>query len=77
MRTFSSWPAVYLAVLLALFPGLAALIALYGLVLDPSQIEQQVAALSGVLPEQTRQLLVDELHSWPPRPTACSGSAPS
>lgn len=50
------------AVLLALFPGLAALIALYGLVLDPSQIEQQVAALSGVLPEQTRQLLVDELH---------------
>ena len=50
------------AVLLALFPGLAALIALYGLVLDPSQIEQQVAALSGVRPEQTRQLLVDELH---------------
>jgi membrane protein len=50
------------AVLLALFPGLAALIALYGLVLDPSQIEQQVAALSGVLPEQTQQLLVDELH---------------
>jgi membrane protein len=50
------------AVLLALFPGLAALIALYGLALDPSQIEQQVAALSGVLPEQTRQLLVDELH---------------
>ena len=50
------------AVLLALFPGLAALIALYGLVLDPLQIEQQVAALSGVLPEQTRQLLVDELH---------------
>jgi membrane protein len=50
------------AVLLALFPGLAALIALYGLVLDPSQIEQQVAARSGVLPEQTRHLLVDELH---------------
>ena len=51
------------AILLALFPGLAALIAVYGLILDPSQIEQQVSALSGVLPEQTQQLLADELHT--------------
>ena len=50
------------AVLLALFPGLAALVAIYGLVLDPSQVERQVSALSGVLPEQSQQLLVDELH---------------
>ena len=50
------------AVLLALFPGLAALVAIYGLVLDPSQVERQVSALSGVLPEQSKQLLVDELH---------------
>ena len=50
------------AVLLALFPGLAALVAIYGLVLDPSQVETQVSALSGVLPEQSQQLLVDELH---------------
>ena len=38
------------AVLLALFPGLAALVSLYGLVFDAGQIERQVAALSGVLP---------------------------
>jgi membrane protein len=50
------------AVLLALFPGLAALVAIYGLVFDPAQVEKQVSALSGVLPEQSQQLLVDELH---------------
>jgi membrane protein len=50
------------AILLALFPGLAALVALYGLVLDPSQVEKQMSALSGVLPAQTQQLLSDELH---------------
>jgi membrane protein len=50
------------AVLLALFPGLAALVAIYGLVLDPSQVEKQVSALSGVLPEESKQLLIDELH---------------
>jgi membrane protein len=50
------------AVLLALFPGLAALVAIYGLVLDPAQVEKQVSDLSGVLPAQSQQLLVDELH---------------
>ncbi len=36
--------------LLALVPALAALIALYGLVLDPETIRSQVATLEGVLP---------------------------
>jgi len=51
------------AVLLALFPGLAALVSLYGLAFDTSQIEKQVAALSGVLPAQTQELLSQQLHS--------------
>jgi membrane protein len=51
------------AVLLALFPGLAALVSLYGLVFDTRQIEQQVAALTGILPAQTQELLSQELHS--------------
>jgi membrane protein len=59
------------AILLALFPGLAALVSLYGLVLDPSQVERQVGALSGVLPDQTRQMLADELHQLV---TASSGT---
>jgi membrane protein len=51
------------AILLALFPGLAALVSLYGLLLDASQIEKQVATLSGVLPEQAQQMLAAQLHS--------------
>jgi membrane protein len=50
------------AMLLALSPGLAALVSIYGLLLDPNQIEKQVAAMSVMLPEQSRQLLADELH---------------
>ena len=51
------------AVLLALFPGLAALVSLYGLAFDTAQIEKQVAALSGVLPAQTQELLSQQMHS--------------
>jgi membrane protein len=51
------------AVLLALFPGLAALVSLYGLVFDTGQIERQVAALSGILPAQTQDFLSQQLHS--------------
>src|ERR1700730_55449 len=59
------------AVLLALFPGLAALVAIYGLLLDPAQVEQQVAALSNVLPRESTQMIGDELHKLV---TASSGS---
>ena len=51
------------ALILALFPGLAALVSLYGLVFDPSQVEKQVGAVSGVLPPETQQLLSQQLHS--------------
>jgi membrane protein len=50
------------AVLLALFPALAALVAIYGLLLDPVQVERQVAALSHVLPPESTQMIADELH---------------
>jgi membrane protein len=53
---------VSFAVLVALFPGLAALVSVYGLLMNPSQIESQVNALSGVLPGQTRQMISQELH---------------
>jgi membrane protein len=54
---------VAFTVLLALFPGLAALVSIYGLVLDPGQVENQVNSLSGIVPEQTRQMIAQELHS--------------
>jgi membrane protein len=51
------------AVLLALFPGMAALVSLYGLAFDVTQIEQQVGALAGVLPPETLDLLRAQLHT--------------
>jgi len=51
------------AVILALFPALAALVSVYGLVLDPAQVEQQVNALSTVLPPETAQMIGSELHN--------------
>jgi|SRR4051812_37247005 membrane protein len=50
-------------IILALFPGLAALVSIYGLVLDPTQVEKQVAALSTVLPPDTARMIGDELHN--------------
>jgi membrane protein len=48
-------------VLLALFPAIAALVALYGLFADPSQIASQVNSLSGVLPTSALDVLHDQL----------------
>ena len=44
---------------LALFPGLIAGMAVYGLVADPAQVQEQVASLSKALPGETAQLLQD------------------
>jgi membrane protein len=63
------------AVLLALFPGLAALVSIYGLAFDTAQIEKQVAALSGVLPVQTQELLSQEMHSLVEGSTGALGVA--
>lgn len=48
--------------ILALFPGLAALVSLYGLIADPARIEDQLNSLSGLLPDSARQLMGGELH---------------
>ena len=57
-------------VLLAIFPGIAALIALYGLYADPQTISQHLNAASGVLPEGGLQILREQLErlaSQPPQ----------
>lgn len=46
---------------LAVFPALTAAVSLYGLASDPGQIDEQFAALAGILPEQARSVLVAEL----------------
>ncbi len=50
-------------VLLALFPALIALVSLYGLVSSPAQVEQQVNAMSGLLPGSAQQLIGTEMHA--------------
>lgn len=48
--------------LLAVFPGLVALVGLYGLAFDPQQVDEQVAALSGILPKEAADILLNQLH---------------
>ena len=50
------------ALVLAFFPALAALVSIYGLLMDPAQIEKQVDAMSALLPGDTRQMIAQELH---------------
>ena len=47
--------------LLAIVPSLSALVVLYGLIADPAQVQQQVAAASGVIPVEVQDMLVKEL----------------
>lgn len=49
--------------LLSLFPAIAALVAIYGLFADPATIENQMAALQGVVPAQVLEVLRGQVHS--------------
>ena len=49
--------------LLSIFPGMSALISLYGLVADPAAIEQLLSSLAGVLPQEALKLLSDQLQA--------------
>ncbi|MEX2565046.1 MAG: YihY/virulence factor BrkB family protein [Cyclobacteriaceae bacterium] len=42
---------------LAIFPAIMALISIYGLVMDPQQIEEQLTNISSMMPEQTYKIL--------------------
>lgn len=59
--------------LLAIFPGMSALISLYGLVSDPAVIEKQIGLLAGVLPHEALKLLSDQLHTLVSAPRAKLG----
>ena len=48
--------------LLAIFPGLVALVGSYGLLVEPAQVEQHVRAVSGLLPPQAAEVLFSQLH---------------
>ena len=47
---------------LALFPGLIAMVTLYGLVADPATVQEQIEGLSNALPPETATLIADQLR---------------
>jgi membrane protein len=47
---------------LALFPALAAVISIYGLVADPAQVEGQIMDVAKAMPAASRGLLQSQLH---------------
>lgn len=48
--------------LLALFPAITAAVSIYGLAADPAQVEQQMQALQGVVPQAAFELIRDQVH---------------
>ncbi|MBV8770470.1 MAG: YihY/virulence factor BrkB family protein, partial [Hyphomicrobiales bacterium] len=62
-------------VLLAIFPGIAALVALYGLFADPSTISRHLSDLSGVLPDGATQVIGDQLGRLTAQPNSTLGFA--
>jgi len=46
--------------LLAIFPAIAALVSIYGLVADPSVIESQVSQMAGLLPPEAMSIITDQ-----------------
>jgi membrane protein len=49
--------------LLALVPGLIALVSVYGLVADPTDVEQQVEDVLGAAPTEVRDMVAQQLRS--------------
>lgn len=48
---------------LALFPGLIALVAIYGLVADPAGVQNNIVAIDGLLPDAAQAIVHDQLIS--------------
>jgi membrane protein len=61
--------------LLAIFPGIAALVAIYGLIADLSTISQHLSDLSGVLPGGATDVIGDQLQRLTSQPPGKLGFA--
>jgi membrane protein len=49
--------------LLAIFPAIAAMISIYGLVADPSTVQQQVSNLQGIMPAEALSIVESQLSN--------------
>lgn len=55
-------PGVAFYAFLAVFPALAALISIYGLIADPADVQEQLAQLGRPLPEDVQNLLMNQIR---------------
>jgi membrane protein len=55
--------AVTFFALLSIFPGIAALVSLYGLVADPATVTQHISSLEGIIPGGGMNILNEQLKS--------------
>jgi membrane protein len=49
-------------ILLALFPAIAALVSIYGMIADPSDIGEHLAAMAGTIPREVIDIISGQLH---------------
>jgi membrane protein len=49
--------------MLSIFPGLAVLVALYGLLADPATVQRQIAEVHGLIPAEAQHIITGYLHS--------------
>ena len=59
--------------LLAVFPGLAALVSLYGLFSDPTMVEQHLASIRTIIPPEAYTLIEGQLHTIAAQPAGSLG----
>lgn len=50
--------------LLSIFPALAAIVSLYGMVSDPAEVSRQISSLAYILPPEAMKLIMDALLSF-------------
>jgi membrane protein len=62
-HTFALSAAMAFYALLALFPGLAAFISLYGLFLNPAAIDAQIQSLSGIMPSGAIDIVSGQINA--------------
>ena len=72
-RVLAEAAGVTFYVLLAIFPALAALVSIYGLIADPKTIASQLSAAAGVLPEGGMKILHDQVTSLVSKPSGGLG----
>lgn len=59
--------------LLAVFPALAAAVSIYGLVLDPHDVQSQLSMVIGLIPEEAAKIITDQLTTITAQPKQSLG----